>query len=80
MVNLWNNKKEGKMNETYPFTLYWPRHVSKVLRESICKNLGITRHMTVNRETVVWLTDEQRERVREVEAKGFVVIRSNKMS
>lgn len=68
------------MSNTIPFTLYWPRGVSMMLQDSICKYLGITRHMTVNRETVVWLTGEQCERVREVEAKGFVVIRSNKMS
>lgn len=64
------------MNETYPFTLYWPRDVSKVLHESICKYLDITRHMTINRETVVWLTGEQRMKVMKVEEQGFVKVRN----
>ena len=64
------------MNETYPFSLYWPRDVSKVLHESICKSLGITRHMTINRETVVWLTGEQRMKVAKVEEQGFVKVRN----
>lgn len=59
-----------------PFTLYWPRDVSKMLRESICKYLGIMRHMTINRETVVWLTGEQRMKVMKVEEQGFVKVRN----
>lgn len=70
------------MNETCPFVLYWPRGVSKMLHDSICKHLGITRHMTVNRETVVWLTNEQHKKVKEVEEQGFVKVRNkaNKIS
>lgn len=63
------------MNETYPITLYWPRGVSMMLQESICKYLGITRHMTVNRETVVWLNSEQVEKLEKVKEQGLLIVR-----
>lgn len=63
------------MNETYPFTLYWPRDVSKMLHDSICKHLGITRHMTINRETVVWLTGEQAEKMERLREQGLLIVR-----
>ena len=65
------------MNETYHFTLYWPRGVSMMLHESICKHLGITRHMTVNRETVVWLNSEQVEKLEKVKEQGLLIVRKN---
>lgn len=63
------------MNETYLFTLYWPREMSKMMHESICKHLGITRHMTVNRETVVWLTGEQAEKMERLRERGLLIVR-----
>lgn len=63
------------MSNPIPFTLYWPRGVSKMLQESICKYLGITRHMTVNRETVVWLTDEQVGKLEKVKEQGLLIVR-----
>lgn len=64
-----------KMNEIYPLTLYWPRDVSGMLHESICKHLGITRHMTVNRETVVWLNSEQVEKMEKLREQGLLIVR-----
>ena len=56
-------------------TLYWPRGVSKMMHESICKHLGITRHMTVNRETVVPLNSEQVEKLEKVKEQGLLIVR-----
>ena len=64
-----------KMSSTLPFTLYWPRGVSKMMHESICKHLGITRHMTVNRETVVPLNSEQAEKMEKVKEQGLLIVR-----
>lgn len=64
-----------KMNNPIPFTLYWPRGVSKMMHESICKHLGITRHMTVNRETVVPLNSEQVEKLEKVKEQGLLIVR-----
>lgn len=63
------------MSNPLPFTLYWPRKMSKMMHESICKHLGITRHMTVNRETVVWLTDEQAEKMERLRERGLLIVR-----
>lgn len=63
------------MDETYPFTLYWPREMSEMMHESICKHLGIARHMTVNRETVVWLTGEQAEKMEKLKERGLLIVR-----
>ena len=63
------------MSNPLPFTLYWPREMSKMMHESICKHLGITRYMTVNRETVVWLNSEQVEKMEKVKEQGFVIVR-----
>ena len=63
------------MSNPLPFTLYWPRGVSKMMHESICKHLGITRHMTVNRETVVWLTGEQAEKMERIKEQGLLILR-----
>lgn len=63
------------MNNPIPFTLYWPRGVSMMLQESICKYLGITRHMTVNRETVVWLNSEQVDKLEKVKEQGLLIVR-----
>ena len=57
------------------YTLYWPRGVSKMMHESICKHLGITRHMTVNRETVVPLNSEQVEKLEKVKEQGLLIVR-----
>ena len=69
------------MNNPTPFTLYWPRGVSKMMHESICKHLGITRHMTVNRETVVLLNSEQAEKMERIKEQGLLIVRikMNKM-
>lgn len=69
------------MSNPQPFTLYWPRGVSKMMHESICKHLGITRHMTVNRETVVMLTGEQAEKMERIREQGLLIVRikMNKM-
>lgn len=64
-----------KMSNPIPFTLYWPRGVSMMLQDSICKHLGITRHMTVNRETVVWLNSEQVEKLEKVKEQGLLIVR-----
>lgn len=64
-----------KMNNPIPFTLYWPRGMSKMMHDSICKHLGITRHMTVNRETVVWLNSEQVEKLEKVKEQGLLIVR-----
>lgn len=64
-----------KMNNPIPFTLYWPRGVSKMMHDSICKHLGITRHMTVNRETVVPLNSEQVEKLEKVKEQGLLIVR-----
>lgn len=63
------------MSNPQPFTLYWPRCVSKMMHDSICKHLGITRHMTVNRETVVHLTDEQAEKMEKLRERGLLIVR-----
>lgn len=63
------------MSNPIPFTLYWPREMSKMMHESICKHLGITRHMTVNRETAVWLTDEQAEKMERLRERGLLIVR-----
>lgn len=63
------------MNETYTLTLYWPRGLSNMMHESICKHLGITRAMTVNRETVVHLTVEQVEKVEKLREQGLLIVR-----
>lgn len=63
------------MSNPLPFTLYWPRGMSRMMHESICKHLGITRHMTVNRETVVWLTGEQAEKMERIKEQGLLILR-----
>ena len=63
------------MSNPISFTLYWPRGVSMMLHDSICKYLGITRHMTVNRETVVWLNSEQVEKLEKVKEQGLLIVR-----
>ena len=63
------------MNNPMLYTLYWPRGVSKMMHESICKHLGITRHMTVNRETVVPLNSEQVEKLEKVKEQGLLIVR-----
>ena len=63
------------MNNPMLYTLYWPRGVSKMMHESICKHLGITRHMTVNRETVVPLNSEQVEKLEKVKEQGLLIAR-----
>lgn len=63
------------MSNPLPFTLYWPRGMSKMMHESICKHLGITRSMTVNRETVVHLTDEQAEKMEKLREQGLLTVR-----
>lgn len=63
------------MSNPLPFTLYWPRGMSKMMHDSICKHLGITRAMTVNRETVVHLTDEQAEKMEKLREQGLLIVR-----
>ena len=67
------------MSNTQPFTLYWPREVSGMMQENICKFLGIPSGMTVNRETVVYLTGEQAEKLQKVRERGLLIVR-NKMN
>ena len=63
------------MSNNIHVTLYWPRGVSMMLQESICKYLGITRHMTVNRETVAYLNREQVEKLEKVKEQGLIIVR-----
>ena len=63
------------MSNQKPFTIYWPRGMSKMMHKSVCKHLGITRAMTVNRETVVHLTDEQAEKMEKLREQGLLIVR-----
>lgn len=63
------------MSNSKSFTLYWPRDLSNMMHESICKHLGITRAMTVNRETVVYLTVEQAEKMEKLREQGLLIVR-----
>lgn len=68
------------MSNPLPFTLYWPREVSRMMQESICKFLDIPSGMTVNRETVAWLTGEQAEKMQTFREKGLLIVRRKRLN
>lgn len=68
------------MSNPLHLTLYWPRGMSKMMHESICKHLGITRAMTVNRETVVHLTVEQVEKMEKLREQGLLMVRKKRLN
>jgi hypothetical protein len=56
--------------------IYWERRTTPKNHATICRHLGISKSMSINRETDVEINDEQYKTLLRGQSEGFIQIRN----